>query len=89
MPGAPSRPCTTAARGAPHYPRIAPVIYDLAIVGAGTAGLALARAARGLRVALVAPEVAPRAPGGEIHRLLLAVVEIAFGAVAQPRHDAV
>jgi ubiquinone biosynthesis UbiH/UbiF/VisC/COQ6 family hydroxylase len=43
-----------------------PVIFDLAIVGAGTAGLALARAARGLRVALVAPERAPRAPAGEI-----------------------
>jgi ubiquinone biosynthesis UbiH/UbiF/VisC/COQ6 family hydroxylase len=42
------------------------MIFDLAIVGAGTAGLALARAARDLRVALVAPEVAPRAPEGEI-----------------------
>jgi ubiquinone biosynthesis UbiH/UbiF/VisC/COQ6 family hydroxylase len=42
------------------------VIFDLAIVGAGTAGLALARAARGLRVALVAQEGATRAPEGEI-----------------------
>jgi ubiquinone biosynthesis UbiH/UbiF/VisC/COQ6 family hydroxylase len=66
MPGAPLQPCGVTARRARHYPRIASVIYDLAIVGAGTAGLALARAVRGLRVALVAPEAAPRAPGGEI-----------------------
>lgn len=66
MPGAPARPCRAAALRARRYPRIVPVIHDLAIVGAGTAGLALARAARGLRVALVAPERAARAPEGEI-----------------------
>ncbi len=36
--------------------------FDLVIVGAGLAGLALARAARGLRVALVAQQPAPAAP---------------------------
>jgi 2-polyprenylphenol 6-hydroxylase len=38
---------------------------DVAIVGAGLAGTALARAARGLSVALVAPECATPAPRGE------------------------
>jgi ubiquinone biosynthesis UbiH/UbiF/VisC/COQ6 family hydroxylase len=42
------------------------VIYDVAIVGAGSAGLALARAARGLQVALIAPERAPAPPAGPI-----------------------
>jgi ubiquinone biosynthesis UbiH/UbiF/VisC/COQ6 family hydroxylase len=42
------------------------VIYDVAIVGAGSAGLALARAARGLSVALIAPEGAPALPAGPI-----------------------
>ena len=42
------------------------VIYDVAIVGAGSAGLALARAARGLSVALIAPEGAPAPPAGPI-----------------------
>jgi 2-polyprenylphenol 6-hydroxylase len=37
---------------------------DVAVVGAGLAGTALARAARGLAVALVAPERAPPAPRG-------------------------
>jgi 2-octaprenylphenol hydroxylase len=36
--------------------------FDVVIVGAGLAGLALARAARGLRVALVAQQRAPAAP---------------------------
>jgi len=42
------------------------VIFDLAIVGAGSAGLALARAAHGLSVALIAPAAAPAQPEGEI-----------------------
>jgi ubiquinone biosynthesis UbiH/UbiF/VisC/COQ6 family hydroxylase len=42
------------------------VIYDVAIVGAGSAGLALARAVRGLSVALIAPEGAPALPAGPI-----------------------
>ena len=42
------------------------VIYDVAIVGAGSAGLALARAARGLSVALIAPEGALAPPAGPI-----------------------
>lgn len=42
------------------------VIYDVAIVGAGSAGLALARAARGLSVALIAPATAPVPPAGPI-----------------------
>lgn len=42
------------------------VIFDLAIVGAGSAGLALARAARGLSVALIAPATAPAPPEGAI-----------------------
>lgn len=66
MPRAAVPPCRACAPRARRYPRIAPVIHDLAIVGAGTAGLALARAARGLRVALVAPERAAPAPEGEI-----------------------
>jgi ubiquinone biosynthesis UbiH/UbiF/VisC/COQ6 family hydroxylase len=49
------------------------VSFDIAIVGAGTAGLALARAARGLRVALVSPEGAPRAPEGEMEARVYAL----------------
>lgn len=49
--------------------------FDLAIVGAGLAGLALARAARGLRVALVAQQREPEAPraGEEIDARVYAI----------------
>ena len=49
--------------------------FDLAIVGAGLAGLALARAARGLRIALVAQQRAPAAPqaGEEIDARVYAI----------------
>jgi ubiquinone biosynthesis UbiH/UbiF/VisC/COQ6 family hydroxylase len=49
------------------------VIYDVAIVGAGSAGLALARAVRGLSVALIAPEGAPALPAGPIDTRVSAV----------------
>jgi len=51
------------------------VKFDLLIVGAGLAGLALARAARGLRVALVAQQCAPAAPqaGEEIDARVYAI----------------
>ena len=42
------------------------VIFDVAIVGAGSAGLALARATRGLAVALIAPATAAAPPDGAI-----------------------
>jgi ubiquinone biosynthesis UbiH/UbiF/VisC/COQ6 family hydroxylase len=49
--------------------------FDLVIVGAGLAGLALARAARGLRIALVAQQRAPAAPqaGEEIDARVYAI----------------
>ncbi len=49
--------------------------FDLAIVGGGLAGLALARAARGLRIALVAQQRAPAAPqsGEEIDARVYAI----------------
>jgi 2-octaprenylphenol hydroxylase len=49
------------------------VIFDVAIVGAGTAGLALARAARGLSVALVAPERPALPPAGELEARVYAL----------------
>jgi len=51
------------------------VSFDLVIVGAGLAGLALARAARGLRVALVAQQRAASAPqaGEEIDARVYAI----------------
>jgi 2-octaprenylphenol hydroxylase len=49
--------------------------FDLVIVGAGLAGLALARAARGLRIALVAQQRSPAAPqaGEEIDARVYAI----------------
>jgi ubiquinone biosynthesis UbiH/UbiF/VisC/COQ6 family hydroxylase len=73
MPATPPQPSVASAQPAWHSPRIEGVMFDMAIVGAGTAGLALARAARGLRVALVAPECAPRAPEGEIEARVYAL----------------
>ena len=49
--------------------------FDLVVVGGGLAGLALARAARGLRIALVAQQRAPAAPqaGEEIDARVYAI----------------